>query len=254
MPHIYNAPNLPSAKHAFFGRTGGFSKGIYNSLNFNCRGDDKIENLQGNYNIVGAYYGLGGDRVMRLRQVHGAEVVYVDKPSQYQLEADGVVTDKYGIVLGIATADCIPVLMADFKNGVIGAAHAGWRSALKGVIENTLQVMIEHGAKLENIALATGPCLQQKDFEVKDDMRDMFIEQSAQNSVFFTPIEDGKYLCDLEQYVKHRAELFGVKNITVSGINTYDDDKHYFSYRRFCHRNLIKQQGAFGVELSTICL
>ena len=254
MPNIYNAPNIPPAKHAFFGRCGGFSKGIYSSLNFNHRGEDKPENLRYNYNIVGAYYGLAGSRVMRLRQEHTADVVYVERPSQYQVIADAAVTDKRGIVLGITTADCIPVLMGDFKNGVIGAAHAGWRGALGGVVENTLKKMMEYGAKLENIAVATGPCLQRKDFEVRDDMRDLFMAQSAENEQFFTPLDDGKYLCDLESYVKHRLELFGVKNVSVSGINTYDDDKHYFSYRRFCHRNQIKQEGAFGVELSTICL
>ena len=144
--------------------------------------------------------------------------------------------------------------MGDFKNGVIGAAHAGWRGALGGVIENTLKMMINYGAELKNIAAATGPCLQQKDFEVKDDMRDLFIEQSVENAQFFTLISTGGYLCDLQSYVKHRLELFGVQNISVSNINTYDDDKNYFSYRRFCHRNQIKQEGAFGVELSTICL
>ena len=254
MPHIYNAPNLPAPKHAFFGRTGGVSKGIYNSLNFNYRGDDKPENLERNLDIAGAYYGLPGKRVVRLCQAHTSKAIYIDKPSQYEIDADAAVTDKTGIILGITTADCIPVLLADFKSGIIGAAHAGWRGALKGVIENTVKIMTERGAQLNNIAAATGPCLQKNNFEVKDDMRNLFIEQSSQNDRFFESTGDGKYLCDLEQYVKSRLELCGINNISLSNIDTYADEKHYFSYRRFCHRNLITRQGAFGIELSTICL
>lgn len=254
MPHIYNAPNLPLTKHAFFGRTGGFSKGIYNSLNFNYHSSDNPQNLIKNLNVAGAYYGLSGKRIVRLKQAHTAKSVFLDKPSQYQVEADGVVTDKSGMILGITTADCIPVLLADYKNGIIGAAHAGWRGALGGVVENTLKIMLEHGANLHEIAAATGPCLQKQNFAVRDDMRDLFIQQDSENAIFFTPIDNGQYLCDLEQYVKHRLNLSGVTNVSLSGIDTYDNEKLYFSYRRFCHRNQIKQSGDFGIELSTICL
>lgn len=254
MPHIYNAPNLPAAKHAFFGRTGGVSKGINNSLNFNYRGSDSPQNLIKNLNIAAAYYGLPGSRIVRLRQAHTATAVYLDRPSQYQIEADGVVTDKPGLILGITTADCIPVLLADYKNGVIGAAHAGWRGALGGVVENTVKIMLEHGAVLENIAAAAGPCLQKENFAVRNDMRDLFIRQNAENAAFFTPVDDEQYLCDLEQYVKHRLTLLGITDVSLSGIDTYANEKLYFSYRRCCHKDQIKQPGDFGIELSTICL
>ncbi len=254
MPHIYNAPNLPLAKHAFFGRTGGVSKGIFNSLNFNYKGTDSPQNLSHNLDIVGAYYGLSGKRIVRLCQNHTSIAVYLNKPSQYKIEADGVVTDKPNIILGITTADCIPVLFADYQNGIIGAAHAGWRGALKGIVQNTVELMIQHGAKIENIAAATGPCLQKENFFVRDDMRNLFLEQSKDNSAFFTPVGNGQYLCDLEQYVNRRLEQMGIKNISLSGIDTYSNDKLYFSYRRFCHLKSIKPGGGFGIELSTICL
>ncbi|MBP3546207.1 MAG: peptidoglycan editing factor PgeF [Alphaproteobacteria bacterium] len=254
MPHIYNAPNIPLAKHAFFGRKGGVSKGIYNSLNFNYRGNDKPENLSRNLDIIGAYYGFDGSRVVRLLQAHTNKSVYIDKPSQYEIEADGVVTDQTGIILGVTTADCIPVLLADYKNGIIGAAHAGWRGALSGVVENTIKLMLERGAEISEIAVATGPCLQKENFETKDDMRDMFLAQSNENQQFFTQIGDGKYLCNLEEYVKYRVKLLGINNIFTSGIDTYSNPDLYFSYRRSCHQNLIKQAGDFGIELSTICL
>ena len=114
--------------------------------------------------------------------------------------------------------------------------------------------MLEHGAETKDIAVATGPCLQKQNFETRDDMRDLFIAQSPENAQFFTPIDNGRYLCDLEQYVRHRLEQLGITDISLSGIDTYSDDKHYFSYRRFCHLNLIKQPGDFGIERSTICL
>ena len=144
MPHIYNAPNLPTPKHAFFGRTGGVSKGIYNSLNFNYRGDDKPENLERTLDIVGAYYGLPGKRVVRLCQAHTSRAVYLAKPSQYEMAADGAVTDKTGIVLGITTADCIPVLMADFKNGIIGF--------FKLILPSTNNIFTTHFSESENSA------------------------------------------------------------------------------------------------------
>ena len=254
MPNIYNAPNLEAVKHAFFGRKGGFSKPPYESLNFNIKSRDNPYNIKRNLDIAAAYYGMPGYRIVRLIQSHGALAVYVDKQSQYEITADGVVTDKKGLILGITTADCVPVLFADYKNGVIGAAHAGWRGALNGILESTLDLMLERGAELKNIAAAAGPCLQKQNFEVRDDMRDLFLAQSPENEVFFSPLDEGRYLCDLQAYVKHRLELKGVENISLSSIDTYSDEEHYFSYRRAVHKNEIAQHGDFGIELSTISL
>ena len=126
MVNFYLAPNLPADRHAFFGRNGGVSEGIYASFNFNRKSRDKAENIEKNLELVGRFYGLPGNAVMRPCQGHTDKAVYVDRPSRYEIEADGVVTDRPGIILGITTADCMPVLLADEKHGVIGAAHAGW--------------------------------------------------------------------------------------------------------------------------------
>ena len=170
MVNFYLAPNLPADRHAFFGRNGGVSEGIYASFNFNRKSRDKAENIEKNLELVGRFYGLPGNAVMRPCQGHTDKAVYVDRPSRYEIEADGVVTDRPGIILGITTADCMPVLLADEKHGVIGAAHAGWRGALAGVIENTVKVMLEKGAAVEDITAAAGPCLQKESFEVQNDM------------------------------------------------------------------------------------
>ena len=163
-------------------------------------------------------------------------------------------TDRPGIILGITTADCMPVLLADEKHGVIGAAHAGWRGALAGVIENTVKVMLEKGAAVEDIAAAAGPCLQKESFEVQNDMRNLFLDRDKDNERFFTPCAGERWLCDLEAFVRHRFDLIGIKNISFSGIDTYTNPELYFSYRRCRHLGQIAVKDDFPIELSTIRL
>lgn len=191
---------------------------------------------------------------MRPCQGHTDKAVYVDRPSRYEIEADGVVTDRPGIILGITTADCMPVLLADEKHGVIGAAHAGWRGALAGVIENTVKVMLEKGAAVEDITAAAGPCLQKESFEVQNDMRNLFLDRDKDNERFFTPCAGERWLCDLEAFVRHRFDLIGIKNISFSGIDTYTNPELYFSYRRCRHLGQIAVKDDFPIELSTIRL
>jgi len=254
MVNFYLAPNLPQNAHAFFGRNGGASEGNYRSLNFNYKSADKPENIETNLGLIGKFYRLSGDRVMRPRQGHTNHAVYVNAASRYIVEADGVVTDQPDIILGITTADCMPVLLCDCRHGIIGAAHAGWRGALSGVVENTIKIMQEKGAKIEDIAVAAGPCLQKAAFEVRDDMRSLFIEQDKANSQFFEPLGDGRYLCDLEAYMWYRLNNIGIENISFSGIDTYSNPELYFSYRRACHQGTISQPGDFPIQLSTIVL
>lgn len=254
MVNFYLAPNLPADRHAFFGRNGGVSEGIYASFNFNRKSRDKAENIGKNLELVGRFYGLPGNAVMRPCQGHTDKAVYVDRPSRYEIEADGVVTDRPGIILGITTADCMPVLLADEKHGVIGAAHAGWRGALAGVVENTVKIMLEKGARAEDIAAAAGPCLQKESFEVQNDMRDLFLARDKDNERFFTPCAGGRWLCDLEAFVRHRLDLIGIKNVSFSGIDTYANPELYFSYRRCRHPGQIADKDDFPIELSTIRL
>lgn len=252
MVNYYLAPNLPQDKHAFFGRNGGVSEGIYASLNFNWRSQDKPENIETNLELIGKFYQLPGNRIMRPKQGHTATAVYIDTPSRYQIEADGVVTDRPDIVLGITTADCMSILLADYKHGIIAAVHAGWRGALQGVIENTVKIMLEKGADRDDIAAAAGPCLQKASFEVREDMRSLFVDQDSNNRRFFTPIGNDRYLCDLEAYARHRLHLLGIQNVSFSGIDTYTNPELYFSYRRCCHQGSIRQHADFPIQLSTI--
>jgi len=253
--HFYSAHNLPKEKHAFFGRNGGVSSGFYKSLNFNYKSQDKPRNIAENLQIVGAHYDLQAQNVVRLLQSHSNIAVSIDEPSQYSIQADGVVTNKHGIILGITTADCVPVLLEDKQHGVIGAAHAGWRGALYGVIENTVEVMLQNGAQIGNISAAAGPCLQRENFEAKDDMRSAFLSHDPGSGKFFTPIGNGSsYLCDLENYIAYRLRNMGITDISLSGIDTYENETEYFSYRRFCHRKEIAVPDDFPIQLSTIML
>lgn len=254
MVNFYLAPNLPRQKHAFFGRGGGYSGGKYHSLNFNYRSADKPENIEANLGLIGKFYGLPATQVMRPRQGHTNVAAYVDTPSRYIVEADGVVTDRPEMVLGITTADCMPVLLADFRHGVIGAVHAGWRGALAGVVENTVKIMLEKGAKIADIAAAAGPCLQKESFEAREDMRQQFVAKDAENAAFFAPLGEGRYLCDLEAFMRRRLQLLGIENMSFSGIDTYGNPELYFSYRRACHENSVTAPADFPIELSTIVL
>ena len=144
----YFAANLPRDKHCFFGAEGGVSNGIYKGLNVNTRSDDNQEDVARNLEIAANRLGVHSENLHLLIQGVSSRVEFVEQASHRQMEADGVVTNKEGVVLCIRTADCAPVLLADYENGVIGAAHAGWRGAFGGVIENTLDLMIAKGAVL----------------------------------------------------------------------------------------------------------
>ena len=249
----YFAPNIPTNKHCFFDKNGGVSRGIYDSLNMSIRSQDKTDNVLKNLNIAMHYYDKNLSNLNILKQGTTNNAIYVAAPERYQTFADGAVTDKKDIVLAIRTADCAPVLFYDKEHQIIGAAHAGWRGALTGIMENTLDLMISHGAKTENIAAAIGPCLQKESFECQKDMYDQFIQTNPNYQKFFSFKDNSHWLFDAEKFCYERLQKYGLKNITVSGINTYTDT-NYFSYRRNCHQNLIAVPFDYPTHLSTIML
>lgn len=251
----YKAKNLPAEKHCFFGTEGGVSTGIYSSLNVNFTSDDKPENLQKNLEIVAGHFGLGKDDLMIINQNVSSHVEYVEQASFKEITADGVVTDKPNIALCIRTADCAPVLLADYENGIIGAAHAGWRGAIKGVIENTIDLMVAKGAVKENIAAAVGPCIGQKSYEVDAGFYQQFIEKNPAFAGYFKDgIKPDFYQFDLEGFCVGRLQAHGIMNITASGLDTYALKDDYFSFRRNTHLGIIHAYKCFPTEISTIVL
>ena len=169
-----------------------------------------------------------------LKQIHSPEVVvlnqYPEKGATF--EADGLVTSEKGLCLTIKTADCAPVLLADAQNGIVAAAHAGWLGAVGGILENTVQTMVEMGAETDNISALIGPCIAPQSYEVGEDMKEAFLQADAKASLFFVPAGAGTYRFDLPGYVLARLERQGIGAAEWVGEDTYALKKEYFSYRR----------------------
>jgi YfiH family protein len=249
-----NLSGLPDIAHAFFGRQGGVSEGVYASLNCALGTRDAPEAVAENRRrALGALTSDPDARLISLYQAHTADVVTVREPWEIPARprADGMVTDRAGIALGIVTADCAPVLLADGKARVIGAAHAGWKGALGGVLEATVAAMKQLGAKPEHIKAAVGPCIGQAAYEVGPEFIARFREADPQSSRFFVPSRrDGHWQLDLEAYVAARLAHAGIGDVAPLHACTYARDAEFFSYRRATHRN----ESEFGHQLSAIML
>ncbi len=252
---VWQATNLTKDKHCFFGRNGGVSEGKYASLNVNTRSCDSVNNLNKNLDIAAAVIGLKKEDLLLLSQGVSDNVVYVQKASRDEIEADGVVTNKSNIGLCIRTADCVPILFEDRVNGVIGAAHAGWRGAYKGIIANVVKLMLEKGAKAKHIAVGVGPCIAQKSYEVDAFFYKQFVEEdSAFVKYFKNSNKEGFYLFDLQSFCVDRICEEGINNIKVSNHDTYALKEEYFSFRRFTHQGIVDKPKDFATELSVIVL
>ncbi len=252
---VWTANNLDKTKHCFFGMAGGVSGGKYSTLNTNLSSADKPENLQRNFAIIAAHFNKKPTDMVTIRQSVTADAICTDKPTWFKIQADGAVTTNPNLLLGIKTADCAPVLLADYKHGVIGAAHAGWRGAFKGIIENVVTLMLEHGAEKKDIAAAIGPCIQQQSYEVKEDMRNTLLDVAANNARYFAPAADRvHFYFDLSGYVENRLQNLGITNIENCRIDTYSAANGYFSYRRNTHLNLLDAPKDYPTQYSCICL
>jgi len=239
------------ARHGFFTRQGGISSGPYASLNCSLsRGDDRDTVLQ---NRARAARAIGGqpDRLVGLMQVHGPDVVTVTEPwlPGEGPRADAMVTTRPDIVLGIVTADCAPVLFADIEAGVVGAAHAGWRGAVSGVLEATLDAMRRLGAS--RISAAIGPCIGQASYEVGPDLRDSVLSNSAAHDSFFSPGRRvARWQFDLAGYCATRLSSAGIQAIATLDADTAADEERFFSYRR----RTLGGGGPMGHQISIITL
>jgi len=246
------APSRQSGiTHGFFTREGGASHGIYHSLNVRRGSDDVIADVMENRRRTAEYLGVAPDRLATLHQVHSAGVVTLDAPLNGTApKADAMVTDKAGLMLGVLTADCGPVLFADATAQVIGAAHAGWRGALAGVLENTIAAMEQLGAKRSNITAVLGPAISPAHYEVGAEFYDRFTAINPAYAQFFTPsVQPGHSMFNLQAFILKRLRTSGVKADAL-GLCTYADERRFFSYRRATHRN----EADYGCQISAIVL
>lgn len=227
------------------------SVGEVAGLNVGYGSQDDRETIAGNRRLAVAAI-LPQAELATVHQIHSAEVVVADRAWALndRPRADAMVTDTPNLLLGILTADCAPVLFADHRSVIIGAAHAGWRGALAGVTDATIEAMVHRGARRENIHVAVGPCIAQSSYEVDDAFRARFLEHDADNERFFVSGEQGKPQFDLEGYVVHRLIAAGVGEVEALGLDTYRDTERFFSFRRSTHRG----EQDYGRQLSAIAI
>ena len=249
-PTPLTAPNI-TARHGFFGRAGGVSTGVYRGLNCGFGSDDEEQNVATNRARVAETMGIAPDHLLTVYQIHSPDVLTVATAHSFDAvpKGDAMVTTTRGLGLAILTADCAPILLCDKDAGVIGAAHAGWRGAFGGILENTIAAMKALGAT--NIRAAIGPTISQENYEVDDKFRDTFLADDERNDRFFVAgARPGHCQFDLPAYCAARLEAAGVSDIIDTAVCTYADEDQFFSYRRATHRG----EPDYGRNISVIVL
>ncbi len=243
---------LNHIRHGFFTREGGVSAGIYESLNCGPGSADDARSVAENRSRAMAQLDLPAEALVTVYQVHSPDVVVVDGPWPGEApRADAMVTTRPGLALGVLTADCAPVLLADGRAGVVAAAHAGWKGAVGGVLDNTVAKMVQLGARKSTIVAAVGPCIGQRSYEVGAEFPAPFLAEDAANADFFAPApRDGRHLFDLPGYVSRRLARLGVTEVTRVPADTCRDEGRFFSYRRATLRG----ERDYGRQLSVIVL
>jgi hypothetical protein len=244
---------LAGVRHAFFTRQGGVSGGLYASLNGGIGSNDGAANVAENRARMAAAVGVEPDRFITAYQIHSPHVVVAEAPwtPQARPRADAIVTRTPALAIGVTTADCGPVLLAEPRARVIAAAHAGWRGALDGVVEATVDAMEQLGAARSEIRAALGPMIRQANYEVGADLMARFSAADPASHRFFAPAaRQGHARFDLPGYIAARLARAGVAHIEDLGLCTYADPTLFFSYRRATHRG----EGDYGRHVSTIAL
>ncbi|MCY7280278.1 MAG: peptidoglycan editing factor PgeF [Sphingomonas bacterium] len=247
---VIRASALGTIPHGFLGRVGGVSGGALAGLNTGWGSDDEREAIIENRRRAVAAV-LPGAHLVTIHQVHGAEVIEAgDWPDDDRPPADALVTDRTGSLLGILTADCAPILLADADAGVIGAAHAGWRGAVAGVAVSTIAAMEKLGARRGRIVAAVGPCIARANYEVDQAFAERLLAAAPDNDRFLTDGPAGKPHFDLESFVVASLAAAGITRIEALGLDTYAAPARFFSYRRATHRG----EPDYGRQLSLIGL
>lgn len=245
---VIRSPLLGDVPHGFLGRRGGVSAGVHAGLNVGLGSEDDRAAIEENrLRAVAAV--MPDARLITVYQVHSADCVVAepwalaDRP-----KADALVTDRPGMLLGILTADCAPVLLADTEAGVVGAAHAGWKGALAGVTDSTIAAMERLGARRDRIAAAIGPCIARASYEVDDAFARRFEAADPANERFFAAGRPGHHRFDLEAYIAARLAAVGIARVEALSLDTYADESRFYSFRRATHRG----EPDYGRQISLI--
>ena len=243
---------IPGLRHAFFTRDGGVSEGIYGGLNGGLGSRDDPANVHENRRRMAEQMGVTPEHFLSVHQIHSPDAVIATGPWQGpdRPKADAIVTRAEGLAIGVTAADCGPILLVDPTARVIGAAHAGWKGALTGIVESTIDAMEKLGAERNSMVAAIGPLIRQPSYEVGGEFVERFIAQDADNAMFFLPAaREGHAMFDLAGLIRMRLENAGVLMIDDLGVDTYSDERFY-SYRRSVHR----QEPDYGRHVHAIIL
>lgn len=248
---VFRAEALTGVPHGFLGRRGGISTGLVAGLNLGLGAGDDEAAVRVNRTLAIAAILPGAD-LATVYQVHSANCVVANGPwpDAARPHADALVTDRPGLLLGVVTADCASVLLADREAGVVGAAHAGWKGAIGGVTDAAIEAMEALGARRERIRAAIGPCIAQPSYEVDEAFAANFIASDPANARFFIEGKPGHRHFDLEGYVAHRLEAARIATVERMRLDTYPDPARFFSYRRATHR----KEPNYGRQMSLIGL
>lgn len=249
----HDALDIPGIAHGFFGRQGGVSTGIHGGLNVGFGSDDDRAAVAENRARATRALGFDPAALTTVHQIHSIDVVTVRQaiPHATAPKADGLVTDRPGIVLGVLAADCAPVLLADSEAGVIGACHSGWKGALGRIVVETMRAMEKLGAKADRIAAVVGPCISQASYEVGSEFRERFLEVDPDHARYFVDGKSpGKAQFDLEGFVVDTARQAGCGHVAGLHCDTLSDPDTFFSYRRAT----LKGEPDYGRQLSAIAL
>jgi YfiH family protein len=251
MFHSKKINNIPGIKTFFFSRKNGVSKGIYKSLNCGLGSRDKKISVNTNLKIVAKKTGCKLNNLILLKQYHSSKVIDFDNLLiKKRYKADGIITAFPKFAFGILTADCVPVLIADKKNKTIAAIHSGWKGANSGIIDNLIKNFKKKGSKLSDLIVAIGPCISQKNYEVKKDFLKKIKNKNFDFKKYFK-IKNKRFYFNLRVFVNNKFLKLGVLKRNIEHINkdTYSNYKNFFSYRRSVHNDEID----YGRCISVIC-
>ncbi len=243
-----NLQKFKNINHGFFNNLGGVSNGIYKSLNCGIGSNDKKKNVIKNLKIVSNKIGVK-KKIILLHQFHSNKIFFINKISKKKLLGDGLITNIKNIAIGILTADCAPILFYDPKKNIIGAAHVGWRGAYKKIGKKMISNFKKKGSKLNDISAVIGPCISQRNYEVKNDFKTKFLKQNPQNMNHFKVIKNKIYF-DLKGYVFNQLKKAGINNVETIKKDTFDPKNNFFSARR----SFKKKNNDYGRNISIIMI
>jgi len=223
--------------------------GIYKSLNCGPGSGDSSKTVNENLKIISRKIGCKKNRLILLNQIHSNKIFFINKGKKKKLVGDGIITSQKGFALGILTADCAPVMFYDPKNGLVGAAHAGWKGAYKRIVKKMTKFFIKKGSSIKNLNVVIGPCISQSNYEVKMDFKNKFLKQNKKNKNHFLNKKDKIYF-SLKDYIKAELVNLGINNIEIINKDTYSPKNNFFSARRSLKKNCLD----YGRNISVIMI